>query len=201
MKHHLLFTFYVYTLWLTGIVYNDFHHKVGHRFGTFKANYNGNSTTANAKIILPLRIAVAGFVTIGFFHTEDSSSETEKWSTMELSEYYLDRDKEREREIKYQSSNRSRRCGLIAPSLGAPTSPPSANRKNSPVSSQTVALTQYSLGVSQTVENALAQLFFYFSTMWQSKKLNIGLLNHLIRLQPVCQIQRNSHDCSKETQC
>lgn len=29
--------------------HSDFHHKVGHRFSTFKATHNGSSTIANAK--------------------------------------------------------------------------------------------------------------------------------------------------------
>lgn len=33
---------------------------------------------ANAKILLPLRRAIVGFVTIGFFHAEDGSLETEQ---------------------------------------------------------------------------------------------------------------------------
>lgn len=75
MKHHLMFIFYVCCLWLTGIIritYNDFHHKARHRFGTFKASHDGNNTIANAKIPLPVRRAIVGFVTI------DGSSEQSK---------------------------------------------------------------------------------------------------------------------------
>jgi len=81
MKHHLLFIFCVCVLWLTGIIritYNDFHHKAGDRFGSFKASHNSNSTIANAKILLPLRRAITGFVTIRFFHTKNGSLETEQ---------------------------------------------------------------------------------------------------------------------------